>query len=170
MTPQQRADAGPGVKILGRWHDFASRSGVIVMESSDIAAVQRYVGRWNPYVDIELCPVLDDEEAAVEQSRAWLTTAPLDVAPRRTVKACPHVGLLRVIPPTTTTLSAFAPTTALLVAPPIAAGLAPVDFTCWSQRLEAQRSMMKRLGGTTGCQSRPPAAASFPGWIGEATG
>jgi hypothetical protein len=65
MTPQQRADAGAGVKILGRWHDFASRSGVIVMESSDIAAVQRYVGRWNPHMDIELCPVLDDEEAAV---------------------------------------------------------------------------------------------------------
>ena len=64
MTPQQRADAGPGVKILGRWHDFASRSGVIVMESDDIAAVQRYVGRWNPHMDIELTPVLDDEESA----------------------------------------------------------------------------------------------------------
>lgn len=64
MTPQQRADAGPGVKIVGRWHDFASRTGVIVMESNDIAAVQRYVGRWNPYMDIELAPVLDDEEAA----------------------------------------------------------------------------------------------------------
>jgi hypothetical protein len=64
MTPQQRADAGPGVKILGRWHDFASRTGVIVMESNDIMAVQRYVGRWNPYMDIDLAPVIDDEEAA----------------------------------------------------------------------------------------------------------
>jgi hypothetical protein len=27
-------------------------------------AVQRYVGRWNPYMDIELAPVIDDEEAA----------------------------------------------------------------------------------------------------------
>jgi len=64
MTPQQRADAGPGVKILGRWHDFASRTGVIVMESDDIVAVQRYLGRWNPHMDIELVPVLDDEESA----------------------------------------------------------------------------------------------------------
>jgi hypothetical protein len=64
MTPQQRADAGPGVKILGRWHDFASRTGVIVMESDDIVAVQRYLGRWNPHMDIELAPVLDDEESA----------------------------------------------------------------------------------------------------------
>jgi len=64
MTPQQRADAGPGVKILGRWHDFASRTGVIIMESDDIVAVQRYLGRWNPHMDIELVPVLDDEESA----------------------------------------------------------------------------------------------------------
>ena len=64
MTPQQRADAGPGVKILGRWHDFAARSGVIVMESDDLAAVARYIGRWNPYMEIELAPVVDDEEAA----------------------------------------------------------------------------------------------------------
>ena len=64
MTPEQRADAGPGVKIIGRWHNFAARTGVIVMESNDIAAVQRYVGRWNPYMDIDLAPALDDEEAA----------------------------------------------------------------------------------------------------------
>ena len=64
LTPEQRADAGANVKILGRWHDFASRTGVIIMESDDIAAVQRYVGRWNPHMDIALAPVLDDEESA----------------------------------------------------------------------------------------------------------
>jgi hypothetical protein len=64
MTPEQRADGGLGVKILGRWHDFAARSGVIVVEANDIMAVQRYVGRWNAHMDIELSPVLDDEEAA----------------------------------------------------------------------------------------------------------
>lgn len=64
LTPEQRADAGPNVKILGRWHDFASRSGTIIMESDDIAAVQRYIGRWNPHMDIQLAPVLDDEESA----------------------------------------------------------------------------------------------------------
>jgi hypothetical protein len=42
----------------------AARTGVIVMESNDPAAVARYVGQWNPYMDIELSPVLDDEEAA----------------------------------------------------------------------------------------------------------
>jgi hypothetical protein len=64
MFPQQRADAGDGVKIIGRWHDVAGRTGVLIVESNDLAAVQRYIGRWNPYMDCELTPVVDDEEAA----------------------------------------------------------------------------------------------------------
>jgi len=64
MTPQQRANAGDGVRIIGRWHDTASRTGVAIFESNDISAVQRYIGMWNPHMDIELTPVVDDEEAA----------------------------------------------------------------------------------------------------------
>jgi hypothetical protein len=64
MTPQERANAGDGVKIIGRWHDVAARTGVLIMESNSLAAVQRYAGQWNPYMDIELAPVLDDEESA----------------------------------------------------------------------------------------------------------
>jgi Protein of unknown function (DUF3303) len=59
-----RADAGDGVKIIGRWHDFAARNGVVIFEASDLAAVQRYIGQWNPYMDTDFTPVLDDEEAA----------------------------------------------------------------------------------------------------------
>jgi hypothetical protein len=65
MTPQERANAGDGVKIVGRWHDMAARTGVIIMEANDLAAVERYIGQWNPYMDIELSPVLEDEEVAV---------------------------------------------------------------------------------------------------------
>src|SRR5262249_26342009 len=64
MTPQQRADAGADVKILGRWHDMAARSGVAILEASDLAAVLRYAGQWNPHMDLELAPVVDDEESA----------------------------------------------------------------------------------------------------------
>lgn len=64
MTAAERANAGEGVKIIGRWHDPVSRSGVIVMESDDVMAVQRYLGQWNPSLDIDLAPVLDDEETA----------------------------------------------------------------------------------------------------------
>jgi len=64
LTPQQRADGGTGVKILGRWHDMAARSGVVVLEAADLAAALRYAGQWNPHMDIDLVPVVDDEESA----------------------------------------------------------------------------------------------------------
>jgi hypothetical protein len=51
MSPQERANAGEGVKIIGRWHEMAGRTGVAIFESDDLAAVQRYVGQWNTYVD-----------------------------------------------------------------------------------------------------------------------
>jgi hypothetical protein len=64
MSPQERANAGDGVKIVGRWHDIAGRTGVLIVESNDLAAVQRYIGQWNPHMDIDLTPVVDDEESA----------------------------------------------------------------------------------------------------------
>jgi hypothetical protein len=64
MTPKERADAGAGVKIIGRWHEMAGRRGVIVVEATDIAAVYRYTGQWNPFMDIDIAPVVDDEESA----------------------------------------------------------------------------------------------------------
>ena len=64
MSPEERANAGDGVKMIGRWHDMAGRTGVVIFESNDLAAVQRYIGRWNPYMDIALTPVVNDEETA----------------------------------------------------------------------------------------------------------
>ena len=64
MTPEQRADVGDGVTMIGRWHDNNSRSGVAIMETTDLAALNRYLGQWNPYMDIDVSPVLDDEETA----------------------------------------------------------------------------------------------------------
>jgi Protein of unknown function (DUF3303) len=37
---------------------------VAIFESDDVTAVQRYIGRWNAYMDVRLVPVLDDEESA----------------------------------------------------------------------------------------------------------
>ena len=65
MSSQEQTNAGEGVKIIGRWHDVAARTGVVIFESDDLAAVQRYIGKWNPYMDIDLAPVLDDEEATI---------------------------------------------------------------------------------------------------------
>jgi hypothetical protein len=44
------------VKIIGRWHDVAARTGVVIFESNDPAAVQRYLGQWNPYMESILRP------------------------------------------------------------------------------------------------------------------
>ncbi len=64
MTREQRADAGKGVKLIGRWHDVAARRGVAILESTDLPAVQGYLGQWNPVMDLDIAPVLDDEESA----------------------------------------------------------------------------------------------------------
>lgn len=62
LTPEQQKDAGDGVTILGRWHELASRTGVAIVEASDASAVHRYVCQWNPHMDMDVAPVLDDEE------------------------------------------------------------------------------------------------------------
>jgi hypothetical protein len=64
MTPEQRADAGEGVTIIGRWHEMTSRTGVAIVESSDASAVHRYLCQWNPHMDMDIAPVLDDEECS----------------------------------------------------------------------------------------------------------
>lgn len=71
LTPEQRTDAGEGVKILGRWHDLAGRTGVVILEASDVAAVTRYLGHWNAHMELEVTPVLDDEES-VEVGKAMI--------------------------------------------------------------------------------------------------
>ena len=70
MTPAERADAGAGVKVVGRWHDVNARSGMAILESADAAAVGVYLTKWNTLCDIEVAPVLDDEESAAVGKKA----------------------------------------------------------------------------------------------------
>jgi hypothetical protein len=63
MSPKERADAGEGVKIIGRWHNVAARTGVVIFEANDLMALQRYAGKWNPYMEVTIAPVVDDEES-----------------------------------------------------------------------------------------------------------
>ena len=69
MTAAERADAGSAVTIIGRWHDSAARKGVAIVESTDTGALYRYLGQWNPYMEIDVSPVLDDEESAALASQ-----------------------------------------------------------------------------------------------------
>lgn len=43
---------------------MVARTGVLIVEATDLAAVLRYSGQWNPHMDIEITPVVDDEESA----------------------------------------------------------------------------------------------------------
>ena len=70
LTPQQRADAGPGVKIVGRWHNLAEFTGVAICEASDTAALSVYLMQWNGSMDMDIAPVLDDEESAAAGRKA----------------------------------------------------------------------------------------------------
>jgi hypothetical protein len=64
LTPAERADTGAGVTLIGRWHNSAEYTGVAIFETSDASALFRYLGRWNPVMDLEVSPVVDDEESA----------------------------------------------------------------------------------------------------------
>ena len=56
------ADRG-GVQLIGRWHDLGAGTGVAICESDDLAAVQSWALNWNSVLDLEITPVLDDDEA-----------------------------------------------------------------------------------------------------------
>ena len=75
LSPEERADAGDGVELVGRWHDLVARTGVAVFEARDIKAVQLYALRWNPHMDLTIAPVIEDEEVA-SVAGAWLASSP----------------------------------------------------------------------------------------------
>jgi Protein of unknown function (DUF3303) len=64
LSPEQRAtEPGQGITKIAHWQDVSGRRGVVVVESNDPIAVGRWFGRWNPYLDAEITPVVDEEEA-----------------------------------------------------------------------------------------------------------
>ena len=57
------ADHGPAIKLIGRWHDLVSGTGVAVCEADDASAVSAWIYNWSPVLDGTVTPVLDDAEA-----------------------------------------------------------------------------------------------------------
>jgi hypothetical protein len=35
-----------------------------IFEATDLSALNRYLGQWNPFMDMDVAPVQDDEESA----------------------------------------------------------------------------------------------------------
>jgi hypothetical protein len=69
LTPEERADTGPNVKLIGRWHNEAAFTGVAIFETDDASALFEYLMQWNHMIDLEAVPVLDDEESAAAGKR-----------------------------------------------------------------------------------------------------
>jgi hypothetical protein len=63
MTAEDdRADMGDGVRLIGRWHDVVGFTGVAIAESDDAQAISNWLLNWNAILDVDVTPVLDDEE------------------------------------------------------------------------------------------------------------
>ena len=53
-----------GLTLHKRWHAASGRYGFLLLECEDISAVYRFAAEWHDLCDLEITPVLDDEEAA----------------------------------------------------------------------------------------------------------
>jgi hypothetical protein len=59
-----------GLTAVGRWHAPGSACGWIVVEG-DLTAVARHVAEWAELLEIQVTPVIDDEQAATALSQVY---------------------------------------------------------------------------------------------------
>ena len=53
-----------GVRLIGRWHDVITGTGIAIAETDDAGTLADWLLHWNGVIDIlETKPVLDDDEA-----------------------------------------------------------------------------------------------------------
>ena len=71
MTDADDEADHPGVKLIGRWHDLVAGGGMLICESDDISAVQSHALNWSGVLNIEIRPVVDDNEAKTMLKRKW---------------------------------------------------------------------------------------------------
>ena len=55
-------DYADKVNLIGRWHDLVGMTGVAIIETDDITAINSWLLKWNTIIDITATPVMDDEE------------------------------------------------------------------------------------------------------------
>ena len=71
MTDADDEADHPGVKLIGRWHDLVAVGGWLICESDDISAVQSWVLNRNGVSNMDVTPVVDDNEAKTMLKRKW---------------------------------------------------------------------------------------------------
>ena len=55
-----RAQEGPDMRTIGRWHNIADSSGVNIVEAKSADVVYAYILNWAQFMEITVTPVLDD--------------------------------------------------------------------------------------------------------------
>ena len=72
MTPEDdREQLGEAVTLVGRWNDLIGGTGVAILESDDLSAVNDFCLKWASVCELQLTPVVDDEKArAIGRARS----------------------------------------------------------------------------------------------------
>jgi hypothetical protein len=62
-----------GVKLLGRWTRADLSGGFDILETDDAQKLFEYAYMWGTFMDLEIVPVLDDQELkrALESATKW---------------------------------------------------------------------------------------------------
>lgn len=60
-----------GVKQVARYHVPGSTAGWHVLETDDMTALAEHVNNWGDLIDVDLNPVVEDEQAAEAASRVF---------------------------------------------------------------------------------------------------
>lgn len=53
-----------GVKLLGRWHCTGERRGFMLIDSTDVAAITKFMRDWSDVLNFQISPVVSDEQMA----------------------------------------------------------------------------------------------------------
>ena len=72
MTPEDdREQLGDAITLVGRWHDLVGGTGVAILESDDLSAVNNFCLKWANACELQLTPVVDDEKGrAIGRARS----------------------------------------------------------------------------------------------------
>ena len=60
-----------GLTLLGRWHAPGSMYGWVLLEGSNNVALAQHAAEWANYLELNITPVIDDEDAAAGLSRVY---------------------------------------------------------------------------------------------------